>query len=66
MRSPYLRNLVVARIDPVRFRRAKKGDAKPVMPLPEALTRMAANARRFDPSSVRGQDLALVAALARD
>jgi ParB family chromosome partitioning protein len=66
MRSPYLRNLVVARIDPVRFRRAKKGDTKPVMPLPEALTRMAANARRFDPSSVRGEDVALVAALARD
>jgi ParB family chromosome partitioning protein len=65
-RSPYLRNLVVARINPVRFHRAKKGETKPPMPLSAALTRMAAAARRFDPSDVRERDLALVAAVSAD
>src|SRR6202042_2134796 len=44
-RSPYLRNYVVARINPVRFHKAKKGDKAPPMPLAQALTRMAAAAR---------------------
>ena len=61
--SPYLRNLVVARINPVRFHRAKKGDTKPPMALGAALTRMAASARKFEVSTVREQDLALVAAM---
>ncbi|MDX1650400.1 MAG: ParB N-terminal domain-containing protein, partial [Myxococcota bacterium] len=65
-RSPYLRNLVVARINPVRFHRAKKGDTKPPMALSAALTRMAAAARRFDASDVRERDLALVAAVSSD
>jgi ParB family transcriptional regulator, chromosome partitioning protein len=65
-RSPYLRNLVVARINPVRFHKARKTDAKPPMPLGAALTRMAAAARKFDPASVREQDLALVAALSSE
>jgi hypothetical protein len=34
------------------------------MPIGEALTRMAANARRFDPASISARDLALVAAIA--
>jgi ParB family transcriptional regulator, chromosome partitioning protein len=63
-RSPYLRNYVVARINPVRFHRAKKGDTKPPMAMGAALTRMAASARGFDVGSVREQDLALVAAVA--
>ena len=63
-RSPYLRPLVVARINPVRFHRAKKGETKPPMPIGAALTRMAASARKFDASSVRERDLALVAAVA--
>jgi ParB family chromosome partitioning protein len=63
-KSPYLRTYVVARINPVRFHRVKPGDKKPPMPLAEALTRMAAAARRFDPKSVKAGDLALVAALA--
>src|ERR1700729_2478461 len=46
-RSPYLRNYVVARINPVRFHKAKKGDKAPPMPLAQALTRMAAAARGF-------------------
>ena len=31
-KSPYLRNYVVARINPVRFHKAKKGDTQPPMP----------------------------------
>jgi ParB family chromosome partitioning protein len=62
-RSPYLRNYVVARINPVRFHRAKKGEAGPAMAIGAALTRMAASARRFDTGSVRERDLALVAAV---
>src|SRR5258708_8978546 len=38
-KSPYLRNYVVARINPVRFHKAKKGDTKPPMPLAQAVTR---------------------------
>ena len=63
-RSPYLRNLVVARINPVRFHRAKRGETEPPMKLGAALTRMAAAARGFDVEAIRERDLALVAALA--
>lgn len=62
-KSPYLRTLVVARCNPVRWIPAKRGE-KPPMAMAEAVTRMAANVRKFDPSSVRPQDLALVAAVA--
>ncbi len=62
-KSPYLRNYVVARINPVRFHRPKKGNDEPPMPIAEALTRMAAAAKKFDLNSVRGSDLALVAAM---
>src|SRR6201987_4347396 len=44
-KSPYLRNYVVARINPVRFQKVKKGDSAPPMPLAQALTRMAPGAR---------------------
>jgi ParB family transcriptional regulator, chromosome partitioning protein len=60
-KSPYLRNYVVARINPVRFHKAKKGDTAPPMPLAQALTRMAAAARAFNLSSVSNSDLAWVA-----
>jgi ParB family transcriptional regulator, chromosome partitioning protein len=63
-RSPYLRSFVVARINPVRFVKQKKGETAPPMPIGAALTRMAASARKFDTSSVRERDLALVAAVA--
>jgi ParB family chromosome partitioning protein len=63
-KSPYLRAFVVARINPVRFHRAKPGDRKPPMPLGAALTRMAGAARSFDVKRVRQADLALVVALA--
>ena len=60
-KSPYLRNYVVARINPVRFHKAKKGDTKPPMPLSQALTRMTAAARMFKLESVSNADLAWVA-----
>lgn len=61
-KSPYLRNYVVARINPVRFHKAKRGDVKPAMPLGQALTRMAASAKKFDTKSVSNRDLAWMAA----
>jgi ParB family chromosome partitioning protein len=60
-KSPYLRNYVVARINPVRFHKAKKGDTRPPMPMAQALTRMAAAARNFNLGSVSNSDLAWVA-----
>ena len=62
MKSPYLRNYVVARINPVRFHKVKAGDKKPVMPLAAALTRMTAAARKFDLEKVSMGDLAWVTA----
>jgi len=63
-KSPYLRTYVVARINPVRFHRAKKGETRPAMPIAAALTRMAASAKKFDVGTVKQSDLALVAAVA--
>jgi len=62
-RSPYLRTYVVARVNPVRFHRAKAGESQPPMPVREALTRMMGAARKFDVGTVRERDLALVAAV---
>lgn len=62
LKSPYLRNYVIARINPVRFHKAKKGDTRPAMPIAQALVRMAASARRFDTTKVSSADLAWVAA----
>jgi len=61
LKSPYLRNYVVARINPVRFHKANKGDTKPPMPLAQALTRMTSAARTFKLESVSSADLAWVA-----
>jgi ParB family chromosome partitioning protein len=60
-KSPYLRNYVVARVNPVRFHKVKKGDTQPPMPLAQALTRMAAAAKSFKLESVSNSDLAWVA-----
>ena len=62
-KSPYLRTYVVARINPVRFHRAKKGQTDPPMAVAAALTRMAVSAKKFDMASVKSSDLALVAAV---
>jgi ParB family chromosome partitioning protein len=61
MKSPYLRQVVVARCNPVRWIPQKKG-AGPPMSVAEALTRMTAAVRKFDPKKVRPQDLAIAAA----
>jgi ParB family chromosome partitioning protein len=60
-KSPYLRNYVVARINPVRFHAHKRGESDPVMPIGQALTRMTAAARAFKLESVSNADLAWVA-----
>ena len=65
-KSPYLRSYVVARINPVRFHRAKKGETKPPMTMAAALTRMATSAKKFDLETVRPGDLAIVAALSSE
>jgi ParB family chromosome partitioning protein len=62
MKSPYLRTYVVARINPVRFHKAKAGDRKPAMPIGQALIRMMAAAKKFDLAKVNLGDLAFVAA----
>jgi ParB family chromosome partitioning protein len=62
LKSPYLRNYVVARINPVRFHKSKTGETAPPMKMREALTRMAAAAKRFDTTKVSSADLAWVAA----
>src|SRR5579862_8478211 len=56
-KSPYLRNYVVARINPVRFHKVKKGQTAPPMPLGQALTRMAAAVRTFKLESVSNSDI---------
>jgi ParB family transcriptional regulator, chromosome partitioning protein len=58
-KSPYLRNYVVARINPVRFH--KSGAKGPAMPIGQALTRMTAAAKAFKLESVSNADLAWVA-----
>jgi ParB family chromosome partitioning protein len=60
-KSPYLRNYVVARINPVRFKIQKRGESAPAMPIGEALTRMTAAAKGFKLESVSNADLAWVA-----
>ena len=46
---------------PVRFHKAKKGDTKPPMPIAQALTRMAAAAKKFDVEKVSNSEIAWVA-----
>lgn len=60
-KSPYLRNYVVARINPVRFHIQKRGATGPAMPIGQALTRMTAAAKAFKLESVSNADLAWVA-----
>jgi ParB family chromosome partitioning protein len=56
-KSPYLRNYIVARINPVRFVRSKPGETAPALPIGQALTRMTAAARSFKIDSKMGSDL---------
>ncbi len=50
LQSPYLRNFVVARINPLRFRRGVK------MPVDEALDKVARAAQRFDARKIGAGD----------
>ncbi len=56
-KSPYLRNYIVARINPVRFVRSKPGATAPALPIGQALTRMTAGARVFKIDTKMGSDL---------
>ena len=60
-KSPYLRNYVVARINPVRFIKQARGTTSAAMPIGQALTRMTAAAKGFKLESVSNSDLAWVA-----
>ena len=60
-KSPYLRNYVVARLNPVRFIKQKAGDKSAAMPIGQALTRMTGAAKGFKLESVSNSDLAWVA-----
>ncbi len=50
--SPYLKTFVVARINPLRFKRKVSADVD------ETIEKMLASAQRFDPSKVRPDQLA--------
>ena len=52
LQSPYLRNFVVARINPLRFRRGVK------IPMDEVLDKAARAAQRFDAGKIGAGDLA--------
>ena len=50
--SPYLRAFVVARINPLRFKRGAKAD------FDETMDKMLAGAERFDPAKIRADQVA--------
>jgi ParB family chromosome partitioning protein len=59
LQSPYLRAFVVARINPLRFVRGKKGDGEERAPDFDAtLDKMLRAATRFDPARIEQHDLA--------
>jgi len=59
--SGYLKPIVVARINPLRFIKAGKDDARP--DFEKTIDRMLEGARKFDPSKVKAQDVAIAAAV---
>jgi ParB family chromosome partitioning protein len=59
--SGYLKPIVVARINPLRFIKAGKDDARP--DFDKTIDRMLDGARKFDPAKVRAQDVAIAAAV---
>lgn len=63
LKSPYLKTLVVARCNPLRFAPPSRKGAPPPMTMAVALTKVDAALRAFDPAKVRPQDLALVNAV---
>lgn len=59
--SGYLKPIVVARINPLRWVKAGKDDARP--DFDKTIDRMLEGAKKFDPSKVRAQDVAIAAAV---
>jgi len=59
--SGYLKPIVVARVNPLRFLKAGKDDARP--DFDRTIDRMLEGARKFDPSKVKAQDVAIAAAV---
>ncbi|HEY0189614.1 MAG TPA: ParB N-terminal domain-containing protein [Kofleriaceae bacterium] len=63
--SGYLKPIVIARINPLRFLAfAKKTDKPPAAPdFDRTIDKMLEGAKKFDPSKVRAQDVAIAAAI---
>jgi ParB family transcriptional regulator, chromosome partitioning protein len=59
--SGYLKPIVVARINPLRFQKPGKDDARP--DFDKTIDKMIEGARKFDPSKVKAQDVAIAAAV---
>jgi ParB family chromosome partitioning protein len=59
--SGYLKPIVVARVNPLRFIKPGKDDARP--DFDKTIDRMIEGAKKFDPSKVRAQDVAIAAAV---
>ena len=59
--SGYLKPIVVARVNPLRFVKPGKDDARP--DFDKTIERMIEGAKKFDPSKVRAQDVAIAAAV---
>ncbi|HET7501559.1 MAG TPA: hypothetical protein VFK02_11165 [Kofleriaceae bacterium] len=62
--SGYLKPIVVARVNPLRFEKFKKNGKEESRPeFDKTIDRMIEGARKFDPSKVRAQDVAIAAAV---
>jgi len=59
--SGYLKPIVVARVNPLRFLKPGKTDAPP--DFDKTIDKMIEGAKKFDPSKVRAQDVAIAAAV---
>lgn len=60
--SGYLKPVVVARINPLRFKRAKRGETGPIAEFDETIDKMMDKADSFDPSKIKPADLAAAGA----
>ncbi|MGE0550670.1 MAG: ParB N-terminal domain-containing protein [Kofleriaceae bacterium] len=59
--SGYLKPIVVARVNPLRFVKPGKEDARP--DFDKTIDKMIEGAKKFDPSKIRAQDVAIAAAV---
>jgi ParB family chromosome partitioning protein len=58
LQSTYLKPFVVARINPLRFVKTKRGETGPIAEFDETIDKMMAKAEKFDASKIKAQDLA--------